>query len=351
VGPVGNSSFAYDIFGRRAKKTIGAQSTQYLYDGVNPVQEHSGSNVLANILGGLEVDEIFSRSDISTAGTSHFISDALGSAIALTDPAANIQADYTYEPFGKTQINGAATTNAFQFTGRENDGNDMYYYRARYYHPSLQRFISEDPLRFAGGDLNLFAYARNSTPNLRDPSGTFVHLPAVVGALCGVGAVSGAAAAHALAGRKTTYAGLIAGAAAGCAMGVGGGWAFGVGLEAAFPTIMASGGNVVLWGGVASDKGAVLARAEAVVSGSATIAQTFSGSTLRSLEAIGFNAENFKPIWNTLSRGFVSGAESATALIGPLLADPSYAAKSILVTKELPVLQQTGARVTYMLVQ
>src|SRR5215204_4719113 len=108
----------------------------------------------------------------------------------------------------------------------------MYYYRARYYHPSLQRFISEDPLRFAGGDLNLFAYARNSTPNLRDPSGTIVQVPVVVGALCGAGAVAGAVAAHALAGRKSTIAGLLTGAVAGCAMGVGGGWLLGIGLEA-----------------------------------------------------------------------------------------------------------------------
>jgi hypothetical protein len=29
------------------------------------------------------------------------------------------------------------------------------YYRARYYHPGLQRFVSEDPIGFAGGDPNL----------------------------------------------------------------------------------------------------------------------------------------------------------------------------------------------------
>src|SRR5215470_15959851 len=31
-------------------------------------------------------------------------------------------------------------------------------YRARYYHPGLQRFIGEDPIGFFGGDLNLYAY-------------------------------------------------------------------------------------------------------------------------------------------------------------------------------------------------
>ncbi len=37
----------------------------------------------------------------------------------------------------------------------------MYSYRARYYSPVLQRFISEDPIGFAGG-VNLYAYALNN---------------------------------------------------------------------------------------------------------------------------------------------------------------------------------------------
>jgi RHS repeat-associated protein len=45
------------------------------------------------------------------------------------------------------------------------------YYRARYYHPDLQRFISEDPLSFAAGTANYYAYVENSPTNARDPSG------------------------------------------------------------------------------------------------------------------------------------------------------------------------------------
>ena len=39
--------------------------------------------------------------------------------------------------------------------------NGLYYMRARYYDPGVGRFISEDPLGFGGGDVNLFAYVRN----------------------------------------------------------------------------------------------------------------------------------------------------------------------------------------------
>jgi RHS repeat-associated protein len=45
------------------------------------------------------------------------------------------------------------------------------YYRARYYSPMLGRFISEDPIGFLGGDVNLYAYVRNNPTNLIDPSG------------------------------------------------------------------------------------------------------------------------------------------------------------------------------------
>lgn len=47
----------------------------------------------------------------------------------------------------------------------------LYYYRARYYSPSLQGFISEDPIRFYGRDVNFYSYVRNSPVNLIDPTG------------------------------------------------------------------------------------------------------------------------------------------------------------------------------------
>jgi len=47
------------------------------------------------------------------------------------------------------------------------------YYRARYYHTDLQRFISEDPIGFAGGDPNLYAYVGNNPLSFRDPHGRF----------------------------------------------------------------------------------------------------------------------------------------------------------------------------------
>jgi len=44
------------------------------------------------------------------------------------------------------------------------------YYRARYYSPEMQRFISEDPIRLRGG-INYFSYVQNSPVNWIDPFG------------------------------------------------------------------------------------------------------------------------------------------------------------------------------------
>jgi RHS repeat-associated protein len=66
---------------------------------------------------------------------------------------------------------GEISDNPFQYTGRENDGTGLYYYRARYYSPELQRWISEDPIGFEGGDVNLYAYVKNDPADLVDPTG------------------------------------------------------------------------------------------------------------------------------------------------------------------------------------
>ena len=162
------ASFTYDSFGRRTGKTINGATTNFVYDGLNPVQEKNGATVTANLLTGLGIDEFFTRTEGGVARS--LLPDALGSTVALGDSTGTIQTQYTYEPFGLTTQTGTASTNSYKYTGREDDGTGLLYYRARYYQPKYQIFISEDPIGFAGG-INLYAYVLNAPMNAADPLG------------------------------------------------------------------------------------------------------------------------------------------------------------------------------------
>ncbi len=166
-----NFNFQYDAFGRRIQNAVG---NQLLYDGANAVQELAATAAVANRLTD-DIDEFFNHSN--STGAFSPLTDALGSTIALTDSTGALQTQYTYEPFGDTTVSGPTNANPFQFTGRENDGARLYYYRTRYYSLVYQRPISEDPLRFAGG-VNFYAYAGNDPVDFVDPFGLkLMHLP------------------------------------------------------------------------------------------------------------------------------------------------------------------------------
>jgi len=62
------------------------------------------------------------------------------------------------------------TTNSYAYTGREFDRLGIDYYRARYYNPAIERFISEDSIGLAAGT-NEYAYVEGSPLNYIDPSG------------------------------------------------------------------------------------------------------------------------------------------------------------------------------------
>lgn len=166
-GPSLTASFAYDGEGRRISKTVNGLTTTYVYDGLQAVEEHQQSGpTTTQLAGGL--DEVFFR---RTGTTSEFLlTDALGSTWGLADSSGNVNTEYAYDVFGQTLATGQTSSNPLQFTGRENDGTGLYFYRNRYYSPGLRRFISRDPLREAAGE-NEYSYVSNNPVSLTDPLG------------------------------------------------------------------------------------------------------------------------------------------------------------------------------------
>jgi hypothetical protein len=87
--------------------------------------KESGADGDTSYLRTLGIDEALSRTDAT--GTFTYLSDALGSTLALTDATGTPTTAYTYAPFGETTSTGTPSANPVQFSGRENDGTGLYY--------------------------------------------------------------------------------------------------------------------------------------------------------------------------------------------------------------------------------
>ena len=111
------------------------------------------------------------------------LEDHLGSTRDLVDTAGQVANHLTFDSFGHnlTQTDPAAATR-YVFTGREYDAHaGFYYFRARYFDPGTGRFLSQDPVRVGGQDVNLYRYVHNAPVHNVDPEGTiFARVAGVV---------------------------------------------------------------------------------------------------------------------------------------------------------------------------
>jgi RHS repeat-associated protein len=166
--PGRTASYTYDPLGRRASKTVDGVRTSFLHDGDREIAEFDGAGGLVRrYVFGPDLDEPLAA--ISSTGVRTFYHrDALGSVIALSDASGATTDRFSYGPFGETN---SLAGEPFRYTGHRLDAETgLYYYRARYYSPSLGRFLQTDPIGYAGG-LNLYAYVKNNPLNRLDPLG------------------------------------------------------------------------------------------------------------------------------------------------------------------------------------
>ncbi|MGW2055007.1 RHS repeat-associated core domain-containing protein [Streptomyces sp. NPDC001840] len=215
------SGFAYDPLGTRTSTTLGGTTRKFLTDGSNPLAEQSGTGATTATVAASGLDEYLTRTE--NGQTQVYLTDALGTVVGLANPDGTVATRYTYDPYGQPTASGAASSNPYTFTGRENDGTGLLYYRNRYYDPETGRFISQDPIGLAGGP-NLYQYALSSPTTYTDPSGNNPLLAA-----CAGGALSEAFmdwGLQRLSGRKVNWGQVGRAAATGCAFGLVG---FGIG--------------------------------------------------------------------------------------------------------------------------
>lgn len=115
-----------------------------------------------------------SRVGEEDTGWDYYLGDALGSVRQLTDDIGDISLAQTYQPYGEIWSSYGDGISSFSYTGEALDVSGFIFLRARYYAPSVGRFITrdtwggiyEDPL-----SLNRWVYVKGNPAMSSDPSG------------------------------------------------------------------------------------------------------------------------------------------------------------------------------------
>jgi RHS repeat-associated protein len=153
-------------------------ATLYYHDGFRAIWETDAVGNLTNELDRDIFGNLLGRREGS--GARRYVhSDGLGSTTALTDEAGAVTASVLYDAWGAVRIYTNPTLlGKYLFTGAEAEGvMPLYHMGARFYAPTLGRWLSEDPVQnayFNPLTLNFYAYAFNNPALLSDPDGTRV---------------------------------------------------------------------------------------------------------------------------------------------------------------------------------
>ena len=175
ISGASNDLYSYDGAGNRLKAIRDGVETRYIYD--------SNENLLAEA----DSNNVITRYYIHGAGLLAAVTptddlycyhyDAIGSTVAITDGTESVVNSYDYTPFGIIVNESETFSQPFKYVGSLGvmaEDNGFYYMRARYYDPVIGRFISEDPLGFDGGDVNLYVYGANNPVLYSDPTGEII---------------------------------------------------------------------------------------------------------------------------------------------------------------------------------
>ncbi|HEY0258909.1 MAG TPA: hypothetical protein VGC18_03570 [Lacisediminihabitans sp.] len=107
------ADFRYDTFGRRIDKTIDGAATALVSVGANLAKETDNTATSSTLLSG-GTDEWSART--TSGSTVSYLTDALGSPVALGAPDGQLTTQYSYDPYGVRTEDGSISHDSIGFT-------------------------------------------------------------------------------------------------------------------------------------------------------------------------------------------------------------------------------------------
>ena len=164
-------SFTYDTEGLRTGKTVNGEKTIYVWDGDQVVMELSkGGAVQKRYIRGNDL--VYADKGENTEKT-YYVTDMHGNVVQLLDESGNVTKTYEYDSFGNEVKPEKKDENPYRYCGEYYDKEtEEVYLRARYYEPSVGRFITRDTYTGESNEplsLHLYTYCANDGVNAWDP--------------------------------------------------------------------------------------------------------------------------------------------------------------------------------------
>jgi len=177
-------SNVYDGAGRLIMSITPGTNRYFVFDEMNIIEEYIENKATLN------------KSYIYSSGVDSFVAYVKGglpyymhtdgnqNVVAVSDQTGSIVERYSYSAYGEVTITDAdgnpraktAVANSHLYTSRRwMPEAGIYYYRARYYSPTLKRFLTRDPAGTVD-TLNLYLYVYANPVNFVDPLGLDVEV-------------------------------------------------------------------------------------------------------------------------------------------------------------------------------
>ena len=166
----------YGADGLRRSSTVNGVTTYYAYDGQTLIRE-----MHKNVTTGALYNTATYLQGMRGPEYRWYVYDGLGSVVGEVDVNGNLTSSPKYDVYGLVRANPGTASSAMGFVGGlghlSEAGTGLIYMKARYYDPSLGRFVSQDT---AKDGVDWFAYCDNNPVNEADSDGKMAGVIAVI---------------------------------------------------------------------------------------------------------------------------------------------------------------------------